>query len=78
MRRLSASASLTGKFKPVNDRDERDTLTPADFLAAGVEAPNWREEPIPSLETWRLWRAAEDRAMATKRVLARAGSVVAP
>lgn len=51
--------------------DERAALTAADFAAAGVEAPNWTEEPIPSLETWRRWRAAEDQALAYKHVVAR-------
>ncbi len=47
--------------------DERDALTPADYFAAGVEAPNWAAEPIPSLETWRAWRAIQDQALAHKR-----------
>lgn len=51
---------------------ERDALTVADFAAAGVDAPNWAADPIPSLEVWRRWREAEDKAMAHKRVLARA------
>ncbi len=46
--------------------DERNALTEADFVAAGVEAPNWKGDPIPSLETWRRWRAAEDQALAYK------------
>jgi hypothetical protein len=46
--------------------NERNALTPADFVAAGVEAPNWKADPIPTLETWRLWRAAEDKALAHK------------
>lgn len=51
---------------------EREALIEQDFVAAGVEAPDWAREPIPSLETWRRWRDAEDKAMAHKRVLARA------
>ncbi|MEZ5961597.1 MAG: hypothetical protein R3C30_14405 [Hyphomonadaceae bacterium] len=47
--------------------DERDGLTAADFTAAGVEAPDWANDPIPSIETWRKWRAAEDAAIAFKR-----------
>ena len=47
--------------------DERDALTPADYAAAAVEAPNWAGEPTPSLETWRRWRAAQDQALAYKR-----------
>jgi hypothetical protein len=51
--------------------DERVTLTVGDFAAAGVEAPRWNEEPIPSLETWRRWRAAEDQALAHRHIIAR-------
>ncbi|MBI3439441.1 MAG: hypothetical protein HY054_12475 [Proteobacteria bacterium] len=46
---------------------ERATLTAADFAAAGVDAPNWTSDPVPSLETWRRWRAAEDQALAFMR-----------
>jgi hypothetical protein len=52
---------------------ERAALTPQDYAEAGVEAPNWREDPIPSLETWRLWQAAQDKALAFKRAKARQG-----
>ncbi len=51
---------------------ERAALTPADYAAAGVEAPNWRDDPIPSLETWRLWQSAQDKALAHTRAQARA------
>lgn len=51
--------------------DDRAALTAADFAAAGVEAPNWNADPIPSLETWRRWKAAEDQALAHKNVVAR-------
>ena len=37
---------------------ERDALTPADYIAAGVQAPDWANDPFPSMETWRVWRAA--------------------
>ncbi|MEQ1618197.1 MAG: hypothetical protein ABL883_07615 [Terricaulis sp.] len=47
--------------------DERDALSPDDFKAAGVIAPDWNGEPVPSLETWRSWRLAEQQAMAHKR-----------
>lgn len=47
--------------------EERSALTPADFAAAGVETPDWANDPIPSLATWRLWRAAEDQAMLHKK-----------
>lgn len=50
---------------------ERAALTPADYDAAGVEQPNWRDDPIPSLETWRTWQAAQDKALAFKRAAAR-------
>lgn len=49
------------------DEEERAKLTPEDYSAAGVEAPNWTEEPIPSLETWRSWNQAQDAALAHKR-----------
>ncbi|MEZ5956185.1 MAG: hypothetical protein R3C27_03090 [Hyphomonadaceae bacterium] len=51
--------------------DERDTLSLADFAAAGVTAPDWANDPIPSIETWRTWRAAEDAAIAFKRAQAK-------
>jgi len=54
----------------VIDDNERSALTAADFLAAGVEAPGWKEDPVPTLETWRLWKAAEDQALAHKRAAA--------
>ncbi len=50
---------------------ERAGLTLQDFVAAGVEPPDWEGDPIPSLEVWRRWREAEDKAMAHKRVLER-------
>jgi len=46
---------------------EREALTRADYAAAGVEWPNWEEDPVPSIETWRLWRRAQDAALAHKR-----------
>ena len=46
--------------------DERNALTAADFAAAGVAAPDWAGDPIPTLETWRRWKAAEDQALAHK------------
>ncbi len=51
--------------------NERAELTEEDFVAAGVESPRRREGPIPSLETWRKWRAAEGTAIAHKHVLQR-------
>jgi len=50
--------------------DERSELTAADFAAAEVEMPRWDEEPIPSLDTWRRWREAEDKALAHKHLRA--------
>lgn len=47
--------------------EERDALTPADFAAAGVKAPDWANDPFPSMDTWREWRAAENAAIAFKR-----------
>ena len=54
---------------------ERAALTPADYANAGVEQPNWRDDPIPSLETWRLWQSAQDKALAFKRAKTRAEKV---
>lgn len=53
---------------------ERAALTPADYTAAGVETPNWSDDPIPSLETWRRWQDAQNKALAHKRALARAAA----
>lgn len=49
--------------------EERNALTAADFAAAGVVMPDWKGDPIPSLETWRLWKAAEDKALAHKALI---------
>ncbi|MBL8546567.1 MAG: hypothetical protein JNL81_08880 [Hyphomonadaceae bacterium] len=46
---------------------ERDALTPADYIAAGVEVPNWADDPVPSIETWRRWQTAQNAALAHKR-----------
>ncbi|MGD9815280.1 MAG: hypothetical protein AB7Q23_08750 [Hyphomonadaceae bacterium] len=61
-------------------REERDRaeLTPADYAAAGVVPPNWQNDPIPSLETWRLWQKAQDTALAHKRAQARAADAREP
>ena len=71
----AAKPSAAEPFKSVllnstPEDDERDTLTPADFAAAGVQAPDWANDPVPSIETWRKWRAAEDAAIAHKRAQA--------
>lgn len=49
--------------------EDRNALTAADFAAAGVVMPDWKGDPIPSLETWRLWKAAEDKALAHKALI---------
>ena len=46
--------------------EERNALTAADFAAAGVAAPDWAGDPMPSLETWRRGKAAGDQALAHK------------
>ena len=51
----------------MTEEDERRALTAEDFAAAGVEPPNWAADPIPTLETWRRWRTAEDKALAHVR-----------
>lgn len=60
----------TSRINANAEDDERDTLTAADFAAAGVSAPDWANDPVPSIETWREWRAAENAAIAHKRALA--------
>lgn len=50
--------------------EQRQQLTPADYQAAGVDAPDWSGDPFPSLETWRLWRTAENRALEYKLEMA--------
>lgn len=50
--------------------DERDALTPADYAAAGVEPPDWANNPMPSIDTWRVWQANQSKALAFKRALA--------
>jgi hypothetical protein len=72
----AAKPSAAEPFKSVRlnstpEDDERDTLTPADFAAAGVAAPDWVNDPFPSIETWRIWRAAENAAIAHKRAQAK-------
>ena len=46
--------------------DPRQHLTLADYSAAGVDPPNWQDDPVPSLQTWRRWQAAEHAALAHK------------
>jgi hypothetical protein len=59
-----------GRINANAEDQERDSLTPADFAAAGVAAPDWANDPFPSIETWREWRAAENAAIAFKRAQA--------
>ena len=65
------SDTLTAQMKA--EEIERAALTQEDYAAAGVERPNWDDEPIPSLETWRRWQSAQDKALAHKRMAAREG-----
>lgn len=65
------SDSLTTQMKA--EEGERTALSREDYAAAGVECPDWGNDPIPSLETWRRWQSAQDRALAHKRAAARAG-----
>lgn len=53
-----------------SEDDERDALTPADYAAAGVAPPDWANDPIPSIETWRVWQANQTKALEHKRALA--------
>lgn len=66
----AAEPIKTSRINANAEDDERDTLTAADFAAAGVSPPDWANDPIPSMETWRKWRAAEDAAIAFKRAQA--------
>lgn len=63
----AAEPLKTGRLNANAEDQERDSLTPADFAAAGVQAPDWANDPFPSIETWREWRAAENAAIAHKR-----------
>lgn len=56
---------------PTAEDEEREALTPAEYIEAGVEVPNWADDPIPSLETWRRWRDAQNQALAHKRATSR-------
>lgn len=51
--------------------EEREALRPADYVAAGVDVPNWADDPIPTIETWRRWQTAQNKALAHKRATAR-------
>ncbi len=68
-------ASQPSAAEPVNssrinsnaEDDERDALTAADYASAGVEAPDWANDPFPDMETWRKWQANQSKALAFKR-----------
>jgi hypothetical protein len=60
------SARLNGNEEDV----ERDALTAADYVAAGVEQPDWANDPFPSMETWRTWKANQSKVLAFKRAKA--------
>lgn len=66
----AAEPIKAGRLNANAEDEERDGLTPADYAAAGVEAPDWANDPIPSMDTWRKWRAAEDATIAFKRAQA--------
>jgi hypothetical protein len=65
------SDSLTAQMKA--EEGERAALSREDYAAAGVDCPDWDKDPIPSLETWRRWQSAQDKALAHKRAAARVG-----
>ncbi|MEQ1491839.1 MAG: hypothetical protein ABL932_14950, partial [Terricaulis sp.] len=53
-----------------SEDDERDALTPADYAAAGVAPPDWANDPVPAIETWRVWQSNQTKALEHKRALA--------
>lgn len=64
----SAAEPVSGVRIVTNaEDDERDALTAADYAAAGVEAPDWANDPFPDMDTWRKWQAAQSKALAFKR-----------
>ncbi len=66
----AAEPVKSGRINSNAEDDERDALTLADYAAAGVPGPDWANDPIPSLETWRVWQANQTKALAHKRALA--------
>lgn len=66
----AAEPIKAGRLNANAEDQERDALTPADYAAAGVEAPDWANDPIPSMETWRRWQIAQNAALAHKRARA--------
>ncbi|MGH6950396.1 MAG: hypothetical protein ACREH4_05965 [Vitreimonas sp.] len=65
--RSAAEPVKTVRINSNTEDDERDALTLADYVAAGVEPPDWANDPIPSIETWRVWQANQTKALAFKR-----------
>lgn len=63
----TVSEPVTSRLNANAEDQERDALTPADYAAAGVEAPDWANDPMPSMDTWRRWQAAQSAALAFKR-----------
>jgi len=66
----ASDPAVTGRLNANAEDDERDALTPADYAAAGVEPPDWANDPMPSMDTWRRWQAAQSAALAVKRARA--------
>jgi hypothetical protein len=66
----ASEPASTGRLNANAEDDERDALTLADYAAAGVEAPDWANDPMPSMDTWRRWQAAQSAALAFKRARA--------
>lgn len=66
----AAEPVKSARLNSNSEDEERDALTLADYAAAGVEPPDWANDPIPSMETWRTWQANQTKALAHKRALA--------
>ncbi len=66
----AAEPAKSSRLNSNAEDDERDALTPADYAAAGVEAPDWANDPFPSMDTWRGWQANQSKALAFKRAQA--------
>lgn len=69
----AAAPVTTGRLNANAEDEERDALTLEDYAAAGVEPPDWANDPMPSIETWRRWQAAQSAALAFKR--AKSGNI---
>lgn len=66
----AAEPALNSRLNANPEDAERDALTLADYAAAGVEPPDWANDPTPSFETWRVWQANQSKALAFKRAQA--------